>query len=165
MNIKWNLLFLFCLTSTHLLADGNHKMFNLGDLQLESGATLTNAQLSYVTHGKLNEEKDNLIVVPSAYLGDHHGFDFLIKKGMALDPEKFFIVATDMFQNGLSSSPSNTPAPFNGPNFPLISIRDNVKAGYRLVTEKFGVEGIHSVVGFSINFNASSACVAKTTLS
>ena len=28
----------------------------------------------------------------------------------------------DMFQNGLSSSPSNTPSPFNGPNFPLISI-------------------------------------------
>ncbi len=150
MNIKQKFLFLFCLTFTHLLADGNHKMFNLGDLQLESGATLTNAQLSYVTHGKLNEEKDNLIVVPSAYLGDHHGFDFLIKKGMALDPEKFFIVATDMFQNGLSSSPSNTPAPFNGPNFPLISIRDNVKAGYRLVTEKFGVEEIHAVVGFSM---------------
>ena len=150
MNIKRNLLFLFCLISTSLFADGNHKIFNLGDFQLESGATLTNAQLSYVTHGKLNEEKDNLIVVPSAYLGDHHGFDFLIKKGMALDPEKFFIVATDMFQNGLSSSPSNTPAPLNGPNFPLISIRDNVKAGYRLVTEMFGVEEIHAVVGFSM---------------
>ena len=81
MNIKRKVLFLFCLTFTHLLADGNHKMFNLGDLQLESGATLTNAQLSYVTHGTLNEEKNNLIVVPSAYLGDHHGFDFLIKKG------------------------------------------------------------------------------------
>ena len=92
---------------------------------------LPNAKLSYVTHGELNKEKDNLIFVPSAYLGDHHGFDFLIEPGKALDPNKYFIVATDMFQNGLSSSPSNTPAPYNGPNFPLISIRDNVKAGHK----------------------------------
>ena len=55
-----------------------------------------------------------------------------------------------MFQNGLSSSPSNTPAPYNGPNFPLISIRDNVKAGYKLLTEEFGVKKIKSVVGFSM---------------
>ena len=85
MNIKRNLLFLFCLISTSLFADGNHKIFNLGDFQLESGATLTNAQLSYVTHGKLNEEKDNLIVVPSAYLGDHDGLDFLVNNLEVLD--------------------------------------------------------------------------------
>ena len=108
---------------------GEHKIFSLGDFGLESGVILPNAKLSYVTHGKLNEKKDNLILVPSAYLGDHHGFDFLIKEGKALDPTKYFIVATDMFQNGLSSSPSNTQKPFNGPNFPLINIRDNVKAG------------------------------------
>ena len=30
---------------------------------------------------------------------------FLIEPGKALDPNKYFIVATDMFQNGLSSSP------------------------------------------------------------
>ena len=149
------LLQLKCLTivlsfSTFLYSEGNHKIFDLGDYQLENGVTLPNAKISYVTHGKLNQKKDNLIVVPSAYLGDHHGFDFLIDSDKALDPKKYFIVATDMFQNGLSSSPSNTEAPFNGPNFPLISIRDNVKAGYRLVTETFGVKKIYGVVGFSM---------------
>ena len=136
--------------STSLLAGGEHKIFELGDFSLESGTSLPNAKLSYVTHGQLNAAKDNLVFVPSAYLGDHHGFDFLIEKGKALDPDKYFIVATDMFQNGLSSSPSNTPAPYNGPNFPLISIRDNVKAGHKLVTEVFGVEKIKAVVGFSM---------------
>lgn len=127
-----------------------HSIFNLGDYKLESGVILPNAKISYNTHGKLNENKDNLILVPSAYLGDHHGFDYLIKTGKALDPDKYFIVATDMFQNGLSSSPSNTPPPFNGPNFPLISIRDNVNAGYRLVTEIFKVKRIKAVIGFSM---------------
>ncbi|MBU25709.1 MAG: hypothetical protein CMD99_06735 [Gammaproteobacteria bacterium] len=128
-------LFVFFILSPFCPAGGGHKIFNLGDFDLENGIILPDAKLSYVTHGKLNKKKDNLILVPSAYLGDHHGFDFLIKEGKALDPAKYFIVATDMFQNGLSSSPSNTPEPFNGPNFPLIDTRDNVKAGYRLVTE------------------------------
>ena len=147
---KYNLISLAFFFANFSYSDGDHKIFNLGDYRLESGVTLPDTKLSYVTHGKLNANKDNLIVVPSAYLGDHHGFDFLIEPGKALDPNKYFIVATDMFQNGLSSSPSNTPEPFNGPNFPLISIRDNVNAGYKLVTEVFGVEKIRAVVGFSM---------------
>lgn len=132
-----------------------HNIFNLGNFELESGVILPNTKLSYITHGSLNEEKDNLILVPSAYLGDHHGYDYLIQSNKALDPDKYFIVATDMFQNGLSSSPSNTPPPFNGPNFPLISIRDNVNAGYRLITELFKVEKIKAVIGFSMGAQQS----------
>ena len=98
----------------------------------------------------MNTDKSNLIFLPSAYLGDHHGFDFLIGEDRALNPDDYFIVATDMFQNGLSSSPSNTASPFNGPNFPAIAIRDNVSAGYRLVTEVFGVDHIMAVIGFSM---------------
>ena len=94
---------IFLALSSLLFANGNHKIFKLGDFKLESGKTLPDAKLSYVTHGKLNKTMDNLILVPSAYLGDHHGFDYLIKSGKALDPDKYFIVATDMFQNGLSS--------------------------------------------------------------
>ena len=61
-------------------SDGEHQIFELGDFQLENGEILPSAFLSYVTHGALNEEKDNLVLVPSAYLGDHHGFDFLIEE-------------------------------------------------------------------------------------
>ena len=130
------------------MASGEHKIFELGDFALEGGAVLPEAKLSYVTHGEF--QGNNAILVPSAYLGDHHGFDFLIETGLALDPEQYFIVATDMFQNGLSSSPSNTPPPFDGPNFPAVSIRDNIAAGYRLLTEELGVTHIKAVIGFSM---------------
>ena len=149
MNKSFFTLFIFT-SSLLLFAHDDYDIFDLGNFKLESGEILPNAKLSYVTHGKLNKNRDNLILVPSAYLGDHHGFDYLIEPGKALDPDKYFIVATDMFQNGLSSSPSNTEAPFNGPNFPLISIRDNVYAGYRLITEVFKVKKIKGVVGFSM---------------
>jgi homoserine O-acetyltransferase/O-succinyltransferase len=82
---------------------------------LESGITLPDAKLSYVTHGHLNAEKSNAILVPSFYSGDHHGQDFLIGPGKALDPTHDFIITTDMFADGLSSSPSNTPPPVLSP--------------------------------------------------
>ena len=154
MNMKIELAILFISFAFFLpnnsFGDGDHQVFEIVNFELESGEVLPSAILSYVTHGKLNEDKDNLILVPSAYLGDHHGFDFLIQSDKALSPEDYFIVATDMFQNGYSSSPSNTQPPFDGPNFPTIEIRDNVTAQYRLLTEHFGVTNGAAIVGFSM---------------
>lgn len=131
-------------------AGGEHKVFELGSFQFESGTVLPDTKLSYVTHGALNADKSNAVLLPSAYGGDHHGYDYLIGPGKALDPEKYFIIATDMFSNGLSSSPSNTPAPFDGPRFPAIAVRDNINAGYRLLKEEFGIDHLYAVVGFSM---------------
>jgi homoserine O-acetyltransferase len=131
-------------------AEGDHKVFDLGNFTLESGTELPSAKLSYVTLGELNANKSNAILAPSFYSGDHHGYEFLIGTGKALDPEKYFIVATDMFSNGLSSSPSNSPAPYDGPRFPAVAIRDNINAGYRLLSEEFGIAHLYAVVGFSM---------------
>lgn len=136
--------------STASVADGPHQYFELGDFALECGTTLPDARLCYVTHGELNSDKSNAVLTPSWYSGDHHGYEYLIGTGKALDPKKYFIISTDMFADGFSSSPSNTPAPFSGPDFPPITIRDNVKATHRLVTEKFGIERLHAVIGFSM---------------
>ena len=131
-------------------AGGDHQVFQLGDFLFESGVTLPDAKLSYVTHGRLDAERRNAVLVPSWYGGDHHGYDFLIGPGKALDPARYFIILTDMFANSLSSSPNNTPSPFNGPHFPDVSIRDNVHATYRLVTERFELTHLAAVVGFSM---------------
>ena len=49
-----------------MFAHDDYEIFNLGNFKLESGVILPNAKLSYVTHGKLNKRKDNLILVPSS---------------------------------------------------------------------------------------------------
>ena len=90
------------------------------------------------------------MLFPSWYSGNHHGYEFLIGPDKAIDPAKYFIVSTDMFANGLSSSPSNTPPPFAGPDFPEIAIRDNVNAVHRLLTEELGVKRLRAVIGFSM---------------
>jgi homoserine O-acetyltransferase len=90
------------------------------------------------------------VLVPSWYGGNRHGYDFMIGPGRALDPAKDFIIVAEMFGSGGSSSPSNTPPPLDGPRFPSISIRDNVTAMHRLLTEQLGVKHLRAVVGFSM---------------
>ena len=131
-------------------ADPHRRIYELGDFRLESGVTLPRARLAYATFGTLSANRDNAILIPSWYGSDHHGYDFLIGPGLALDPAKYFLVATEMFANGFSSSPSNTPPPFDGAAFPAIAIRDNVEAARQLLTKELGVTHLRAVVGFSM---------------
>lgn len=128
----------------------DYEIFELGDLALQRGATLRNARLAYKTLGTLNAAKDNAIVYPTWYSGQHYDNEWLVGRGMALDPDKYFIIIPNMFGNGLSSSPSNTPEPYNAARFPRVTAYDNVRAQHRLVTEHFGIEHLRLVTGWSM---------------
>ncbi|MBE9182957.1 alpha/beta fold hydrolase [Oculatella sp. LEGE 06141] len=128
----------------------DYKIFELGDFTLQSGATLRNAKLAYKTYGTLNADKSNVIVYPTWYSGQHYDNEWLIGDGMALDPQNYFIIIPNMLGNGLSSSPSNTPQPYNKARFPNVTFYDNVRAQHSLVTEIFDIEKIALVVGWSM---------------
>ena len=70
--------------------------------------------------------------------------------GMALDPQEYFVIVPNMLRNGLSCSPSNTPPPYDRARFPQVTVHDNVAAQHRLVTERFGIERLALVVGYSM---------------
>ncbi len=128
----------------------DYEIFDLGDVTLQSGVTLPSAFLAYKTYGRLNEKKDNVIVYPTAFGDQHIQNEWLIKNGMALDPDKYFIIVPNLLGNGLSSSPTNTPPPYDKANFPQVTIYDNVTFQHRLVTERFGIQKIALVVGWSM---------------
>lgn len=128
----------------------DYEVFSAGDVKLQRGATLRDCKLAYKTFGKLNAGKDNVIVYPTWYSGQHYDNEWLIGKGMALDPDKYFIIIPNMLGNGLSSSPSNTPAPYDRARFPNVTLYDNVGLQHRLITEVFGIERIKLVVGWSM---------------
>lgn len=128
----------------------DYELFDLGDVVLQNGATLRNAKLAYKTFGTLNADKSNAIVYPTWYSGQHYDNEWLIGPGMALDPAKYFIIIPNMLGNGLSSSPSNTPPPYDAARFPGVTLFDNVTLQHRLVTETFGIERLPLVVGWSM---------------
>ncbi len=128
----------------------DYENFELGDLVLQGGATLRRATLAYKTYGNLNEDKSNVIVYPTRFGGRHTDNEWLISEGMALDPGRYFVIVPNMLGNGLSSSPSNTPAPYDRARFPHVTVQDNVAAQHRLVTERFGIEKVALVVGYSM---------------
>jgi len=128
----------------------DYDIFNLGAVPLQSGALLQDGRLAYKTHGTLNAARDNAVVFPTWFAGDHTHNEWLIGPGRALDPARYFIIMPNLLGNGLSSSPSNTPAPQGGPDFPKVTLYDNVLMQHRLVTEKFGIERLELVLGSSM---------------
>ena len=143
----------FCLTLPLAAADppqpAEH-VFVLHDFHTESGVTLPEARIYYGTFGALNAAKDNAVLLPSHYMANMRGYGWLIGAGKALDPERQFLITSELFGNGRSSSPSNTPEPLHGPRFPVMTIRDNVEAVHTLLTKELGITHLKAVIGFSM---------------
>ena len=46
--------------------------------------------------------------------------------------------------------PATPPEPYHGPRFPVMTIRDNVEAVHRLLTEELKVTHVRAIIGFSM---------------
>jgi homoserine O-acetyltransferase len=125
-------------------------VFDLGNFRLQSGYTLPNARIAYTTHGTLNAARDNAVVFPNFLGGNDAALEIYIGPGRPLDPAELFIILPGQFGNGFSSSPSNTPPPFDRGAFPPVAIADDVIAQHRLLTEHLGIEEIRLVLGWSV---------------
>jgi homoserine O-acetyltransferase len=128
----------------------DHEIFPLGNIVLQSGVTLQGAKLAYKAFGRLNAARDNAVLMPTFFGGTHADTELMMAPGRALDPARYFIIVPNMLGNGLSSSPSNTPPPFDRAAFPGVTLYDNVQCQHRLVTEHLGIDRLRLVVGFSM---------------
>ncbi|EGN99730.1 hypothetical protein SERLA73DRAFT_72527 [Serpula lacrymans var. lacrymans S7.3] len=118
-----------------------------------AGGILPDAITAYCTYG---DPANPCIVFPTCYGGKLDMskdvlFDFIESSLLeVLDPKKYYIVTFALFSNGESSSPSNTPSPYNGAYFPAVSYEDNVRAQYIVMTQKLSIKQVFCVVGFSM---------------
>ena len=128
----------------------DYNIFELGDVILLSGKKLLNAKLAYKTYGSLNKDKSNVVLLPTFYTGTHKRNEGFFGPNRAINPEKHFIISINLFGNGLSSSPSNTPPPQDGPRFPDITLWDNVSCQHKLLTEHLNINKIALVTGWSM---------------
>ncbi|MEC7256999.1 MAG: alpha/beta fold hydrolase [Pseudomonadota bacterium] len=128
----------------------DYQVYDLGNFELQRGATLPKAQLAYKTYGRLAGDRSNVILYPTSFGARHHDTEWLIGPGRILDPTEWFIVIPNMFGNGLSSSPSNLGIPFSWDGFPVFTHWDNVQAQRRLLADVFGIDHIALVYGCSM---------------
>ena len=128
-----------------MTAQRDYDIFEAGDVTLQSGSVFPALKLAYKTYGTLSPAKDNVILYPTSFSAQHTDIEWLIGPDGVLDPTHYFIIIPNLFGNGLSSSPSNTPAPF-----PEVSYHDAVAVQHRLLTERFGISKLALVYGWSM---------------
>jgi homoserine O-acetyltransferase/O-succinyltransferase len=134
-------------------------------LNLDCGKTIKNFPIAYETYGKLNEKKDNAILVFHALTGDQFvtginpitkkdgWWSFAVGPNKAIDTNKFFVICANVIGGCMGSyGPSFKDSHTNeilGINFPVITINDMVNAQYNLL-EFFEIDKLFSVVGGSM---------------
>ena len=123
--------------------------YKITDFQTQNQHTL-DINLVYAKYGYLNSDKDNAILVVTSYSATQEDAEDLFAKSDLLDLSDHCVIVVNMLSNSTSSSPSNTPAPFDGPRFPLMTVHDNVSAQHQLVTNELGIDRLKLVMGFSM---------------
>jgi len=134
-------------------------------LRLDSGAKLENFQIAYNTYGTLNADRSNAVLICHALTGDQHvasahpvtgkpgWWVSLVGPGKPIDTDRYFVICANVIGGCMGSTgPADTDPATGKPyglNFPLITIRDMVRA-QKLLVDALGIEKLFAVIGGSM---------------
>jgi homoserine O-acetyltransferase len=124
-----------------------YELFAVADFPLECGVTLPLVELAYRVRGRLGDGQP--VMTTTAFSHNPSDIGYLSEPGEPLDPMRRCLIQVEQIGNGRSTSPSTIAPPFRGPDFPAISIRDNVALQARLL-DHLGVGRLHAVIGGSM---------------
>ncbi|KZT57882.1 homoserine O-acetyltransferase [Calocera cornea HHB12733] len=126
------------------------------EFELESGHVLRDVPVAYKTWGRLNEQRDNVMVLCHAFTGSADVEDWwgpLLGPGKAFDYTRYFVICFNTMGSPYGSASPVTRNPDTGrpygPEFPLTTIRDDVTI-HKLVLDSLGVNSIAVVIGGSM---------------
>jgi homoserine O-acetyltransferase len=134
-------------------------------LKLDCGQTIKDFPIAYETYGRLNEKKNNAILIFHALSGDQFvagtnpvtnkegWWSTAVGSGKAVDTDKYFIICANVLGGCMGSfGPKNlniiNGEPY-GLGFPVITIRDMIRAQESLL-EYFEINKLLSVLGGSM---------------
>lgn len=145
--------------------EGDLTLLDGAPFRLDSGLTLQPVSIRYAVYGELNEQRDNAVLVCHALSGSARVSDWWPEMfcNTGLDPEgtrsgifdlsRDCVICTNILgscygSTGPASVDAATGKPF-GPDFPLVTIRDIVRAQVH-VLDALGIERLRTVIGASI---------------
>jgi len=133
-------------------------------LELELGGRLPEVTVAYETYGRLNQRRDNAVLVCHALSGDSHvarhdadddpgWWDLVVGPGAAIDTDRYFVLCPNVLGGCRGTTGPNSVNPATGrrygPDFPVVTVGDIVAVQKRLV-EELGIERLLAVVGGSL---------------
>lgn len=124
--------------------------------ELECGEILVDFPVAYKTWGRLNESRDNVLLICHALTGSSDVQDWwgpLVGTDLTFDPSRFFIVCINFLGSpyGLCSPVTiekATGKPY-GPAFPLVTVKDDIGI-QKLILDSLDVKSIACVIGGSM---------------
>lgn len=146
--------------STGTIAEPAHEGdFLLNDGQpfpLSSGQQIASAKIRYAIYGELNENRDNAILVCHALSGSARVADWwpqLFEDEVVFALRQHCIIGVNVIGSCYGSTGPQDANPVTGEiygaDFPLVSVRDWVRAQHELI-RSLGIEKLHAVIGGSI---------------
>lgn len=139
---------------------------SIGPFEPELGGRLDDVTLAYETWGELAPSGENAVLIVHALTGDSHAagapceeyrrggwWEPMIGPGRAIDTDRYFVICSNVLggcsgSTGPASTDPRTGRPY-GMRFPVVTIRDMVRAQRRLL-DALGVRRLSLVIGGSI---------------
>ena len=134
-------------------------------LVLKSGKTIKKYELTYETYGKLNENKDNAVLVCHALSGNHHAagkyddeekpgwWDNMIGPNKPINTDNLFVVSLNNLGgcHGSTGPKSINPETkkYYGSDFPIVTVEDWINSQKKLM-EEFKISKWKFVIGGSL---------------
>ena len=135
-------------------------------LALDGGSALSDVTVAYETWGTLDERGTNAVLVCHAWTGDSHvtgpagrghatpgWWEAMVGPGRPIDTDRWFVVCANVLGGCQGSTGPATPHPVDGrpygSRFPIITVRDMVRAQARLA-DALGIRVWHAIVGGSM---------------
>ncbi len=134
-------------------------------LKLDNGAELAPLTIAYETYGTLNTAKSNAILICHALTGDQHvasvhpitgkegWWTRVVKPGGVIDTDRYFVICANVLGGCMGSTGPRDANPADGQpwamGFPVITIRDMVRAQVRLI-DYLEIPTLLAVVGGSM---------------
>ena len=148
---------------------GHRKFFTFATdrrFALDSGTALSDVVLAYETWGALDAMASNAVLICHAWTGDSHvtgpagtghpepgWWEGMVGPGKPIDTNRWFVVCSNILGGCQGTTGPASPHPDDGrpygSRFPVITIRDMVRAQARLA-DHLGVPRWHAVIGGSM---------------
>lgn len=144
---------------------GKHQVFRSHDpILLDWGGVLPQFKVAYETWGRLNESKNNAILLHTGLSASSHAhstkinpkpgwWERFIGPGAPIDTNKYYVICTNVLGGCYGSTGPSSVDPANGENyatrFPILTMEDMVRAQFRLL-DNMGIAKLYASVGSSM---------------